>query len=181
MHAKTAELRAAMDHIRAAPPDNAPIAMLCRRPDFGKRDFVQSLDMTVTGGIPGERWATSPWITRPDGSPDPRIQVSILPTRVMETVWLDRETQPHPGDPIVADLDCSYSNLPVGSHLQAGTAILEVSDVFNDACIKWKARYGAPAKDWIMDRQNIHLRLRGLLCKIVQDGTVTLQDRLIKL
>lgn len=170
-----------MDHIRAAPTDNAQISVLCRRPGFGQREFVPELKLTVAQGIPGERWGTSPWMKLPDGKPDPRIQVSILPLRVMEAVWLDRDTQPHPGDPIIADLDCSYANLPVGSLLQAGSAVLQISDVFNDACAKWKARYGTPAKDWITDRENVHLRLRGLLCSIVQDGVVTLQDRLVKL
>lgn len=181
MQATTAQLRAAMPHVRAAPRDNAPIAMLCQRPGFGQRVFPPALTMTVAGGIPGERWTTAPWMKLADGAPDPRIQVSILPLRVMQAVWLDRENQPHPGDPIVADLDCSYANFPVGSRIRAGTAILQVSDVFNDACAKWKARYGAPAKDWITDRENVHLRLRGLLCSIVQDGTVTLTDRLVKL
>ncbi|MBR9651117.1 hypothetical protein [Thalassovita aquimarina] len=181
MQPTTTQLSAAMDHIRAAPRDDAPIEMLCRRPGFGEREFLSELPLTVAAGIPGDRWTTSPWMKLDDGSPDPRIQVSILPSRVLEAVWTDRDNQPHPGDPIVADLDCSYANLPVGSRLQAGTAILEVSDVFNDACVKWKARYGAPAKDWITARENVHLRLRGLLCKIVQDGVVTLEDRLKKL
>lgn len=181
MQATTAQLHAAMPHVLSAPKDNAPIEMLCRRPGFGKRELLSELSLTVAQGIPGDRWRSSPWMTLPDQSPDPRIQVSILPTRVMNAVWLDRDTQPHPGDPIVADLDCSYANIPVGSRLQAGTAVLEVSDVFNDACIKWKQRYGAPAKDWITQREHVHLRLRGLLCRIVQDGTVTLSDRLIKL
>ncbi|MGH1354698.1 MAG: hypothetical protein ACRBBS_06445 [Thalassovita sp.] len=181
MQATTAQLRAAMPDILCAPQNNAPIEMLCRRPGFGEREFVSELKLTVAHGIPGERWLTAPWMRLQDGSPDPRIQVSILPTRVMNAVWLERDTQPHPGDPIVADLDCSYSNFPVGSRLQAGTAVLEVSDVFNDACIKWKKRYGTPAKDWITDRENIHLRLRGLLCKIVHDGTITTTDRLAKI
>ncbi|WP_323780533.1 hypothetical protein [Thalassovita sp.] len=181
MQPTTAQLAAAMDHIRAAPRDDAPIEMLCRRPGYGKRDFLPELTLTVDQGIPGDRWTTSPWMKLADGSPDPRIQVSILPSRVLNAVWLDRDTQPHPGDPIIADLDCSYANLPVGSRVQAGTAVLEVSDVFNDACVKWKARYGAAAKDWITERENVHLRLRGLLCRIVQDGVVTLEDRLRKL
>jgi hypothetical protein len=181
MQATTAQLRAAMPHVLQAPKDDAPINMLCKRPGFGQRVFVDELQMSVANGIPGERWQTAPWMQLDNGSPDPRIQVSILPLRVMEAVWLDRDSQPHPGDPIIADIDCSYGNLPVGSRLQAGTAILEVSDVFNDACIKWKTRYGSPAKDWITDRENVHLRLRGLLCKIVQDGTVTTDDRLKKI
>ncbi|SEP84215.1 hypothetical protein [Thalassovita taeanensis] len=180
-HATTDQLSAALPHVRQAPTDNAPIEMLCLRPGYGQRQMVDQITLTRAQGTPGERWLTAPWMKLADGTPDPRIQVSILPKRVMDAVWLDREGTAHPGDPIVADLETSYGNLPIGTRLQAGTAVLEVSDVFNDGCVKWKARYGAPAKDWITARENVHLRLRGLLCSVVQDGTVTLSDRLIKL
>ena len=53
----------------------------------------------------------------------------------MELVWRDR-SQPHPGDTIVADLDCSLQNLPVGTLIRAGTAVLRTSDEFNNGCVK---------------------------------------------
>ena len=170
-----AELATALPHTLAAPKTDAPIATLCLRPGFGARSFPDSITMTRAHGIPGERWATLPWLRLPDGSPDPRIQVSLLPSRVMDLVWQDR-SQPHPGDPIVADLDMSEANLPVGTHIQAGTAILRVSDVPNNGCVKWKARYGSDAMAWIV--ANPTLRLRGVLCEVIADGTVALTARL---
>ena len=175
------QLNQALAHIRAAPTDHAPIQMLCFRPGYGERRMVDHLDLTVAQGIPGERWLTAPWLKLPDGRPDPRIQVSILPKRVMDAVWLDRAGTVHPGDPIVADIETSYDSLPVGTRLQAGTAVLEVSDAFNEGCVKWKVRYGAAAKDWLVAHENRPLRLRGLLCRIVQDGVVRQDDRLIRL
>ena len=85
---------------------------------------------------------------------------------------------PHPGDPIVADLDCSVENLPEGSLIHAGTAVLRVSDEFNAGCVKWKARYGADARAFIDAPGHPPLRLRGILCAVAQDGEVTLTDRL---
>lgn len=174
-----AELMAALPDILAAPKDNAPIHSLCLRPGYGERRFVDRISMTKAGGIPGERWATAPWLKLADGSPDPRIQVSILPLRVMDLVWRDRVNTPHPGDPIVADLECSLANLPTGSLIAAGTAVLKVSDEFNMACAKWKVRYGADARFFI-DGPPGHadLRLRGILCSVEEDGEVTLADRL---
>lgn len=177
-HATEQELAQALAHIRAAPRDDAPISMLCFRPGYNQREMVESLTLTVDQGIPGERWLNAPWMRLPDGSPDPRIQVSILSKRVMDAVWHDRADTVHPGDPIVADIETSYDSLPVGTRLRAGTAVLEVSDAFNDGCVKWKARYGAAAKDWLVTPENRPLRLRGLLCRIVQDGVVRVGDRL---
>ncbi len=175
-----AELMAALPQVLAAPKTDARIDGLCFRPAFNQRQFPDSLTLTRDQGVPGERWLTAPWMKLPDGSPDPRIQVSILPLRVMDLVWRDREGQPHPGDTIVADLDMSEANLPAGTLLQAGTAVVRVSDAFNDACVKWKVRYGKDAKDWVTAPGHPPLRLRGVLCSVEQDGIVRLGDRLRK-
>lgn len=171
-----AELDAALPNVLAAPKTDAPIAMLCLRPGFGERAFPDRITMTRAHGIPGERWSTLPWMKLPDGSPDPRIQISLLPTRVMDLVWQDRKASPHPGDPIVADLDMTEDNLPPGTLIRAGSALLKVSDLPNNGCVKWKVRYGADAMAWITVDPG--LRLRGVLCSVEQDGDVTLSDRL---
>ena len=169
-----AELNAALPHVLAAPKTDAPILGLCLRPALGERSFPDRIRMTKAAGIPGERWSVTPWMRLEDGSPDPRIQVSILPSRVMDLVWRDR-SQPHPGDPIVADLEMSEANLPVGTLLQAGTAVLRISDVWNDSCAKWKVRYGTDAYTWV--RASPRLRLRGILCSVEVDGEVGLGEK----
>ncbi|MCB1388773.1 MAG: hypothetical protein KDK12_06470 [Rhodobacteraceae bacterium] len=178
----TAEaLAAALPHVRAAPADDAVIEMLCLRPDYNQRRFVDEIAVTAAGGIAGERWATAPWLRLPDGSPHPGIQISVLPRRVLDLVWQDRHATPHPGDTFVADLDTSEENLPEGTLLSAGTAVLRVSGVFNDGCVKWKVRYGAAAKDWLTAPGHPPLRLRGILCSVERDGLMRNGDRLRKL
>jgi hypothetical protein len=174
------ELADALPHVLAAPKDRTQVDHLTFRPAYNQRQHPESLQLTVAQGVPGERWLTAPWLRQEDGSPDPAIQVSILPKRVMDLVWQDR-SQPHPGDTIVADLDCSVANLPPGTLLRAGTARLRVSAVFNDACVKWKVRYGEAAKDWITAPGHPELRLRGILCAVVQDGEVRRGDDLVVL
>lgn len=171
-----ADLDAALQHVTSAPKTDAPITSLCLRPAFNQRAFPDRIRFTRAEAIPGERWLTQPWLRREDGSPHPGIQVSILPTRVMDLVWQDRAATPHPGDPIVADLDTSEENLPPGTLIQAGTAVFRVSDVPNLGCVKWKVRYGADALAWVASAPR--LRLRGILCSVEQDGEVTLTDRL---
>jgi hypothetical protein len=174
----TADLMAGLAHVRAAPRTDAPVDMLCLRPARNERRFPASLQLTRAEGVPGDRWLTMPWSRLEDGSPDPRIQVSILPQRVLDLVWRDRTGTPHPGDTIVADLECSLANLPEGTLIQAGTAVLRVSDFFNDGCAKWKVRYGSDALAFITAPGHPALRLRGVLCSVEQDGIVSLGDRL---
>ena len=137
--ATMAECDAALDHVLAAPKE-ASIEVLCRRPDFGERDFRDTLELRVATGIENERWTKHPWLKLEDGSPDPRIQVSILQRRVLDLCWRNRDSVVYPGDTMITDMDLGEANLPVGTRLQAGTAVLEVSDKFNDACAKWKKR-----------------------------------------
>jgi len=178
-HATEADLAQALPFVRAAPASGGDITMLCLRTVPNQRAFPDRIVLTRAEGIPGERWLTTPWQRLPDGRPDPEIQVSILPSRVLDLVWRDRDGTVHPGDTIVADLDTSEANLPAGTLLRAGTATLRVSGIWNDGCAKWKARYGAPAWHWV--RAAPELRLRGVLCAVEQDGEVTLGDRIEKL
>ncbi|MDU8926789.1 hypothetical protein RXV86_05285 [Alisedimentitalea sp. MJ-SS2] len=175
------ELYRAIPDILAAPKDGAVIDMLCLRPGYGERKFVDQIEVTRSGGIPGERWVTAPWLRLEDGKPHPGIQVCVLQKRVLDLVWRDRENTPHPGDTFIVDMELSEANLPVGQLLLAGGAVLKVSDVFNDACVKWKARYGAAAKDWVTAPGHPELRLRGLLCSVERDGVIRNGDSLTKL
>ncbi|MEH6361745.1 MAG: hypothetical protein V7761_13570, partial [Amylibacter sp.] len=107
-----AELKAALPDVLAAPKDNAPIEQLCLRPDFGERNFVDKMQLTREFGIPDERWNYAPWLKLDNGKADPRIQVSILGTRVLDLVWRDRVNTPNPGDSFMADMDFSEANMP---------------------------------------------------------------------
>lgn len=173
------ELDRAWSHILAAPKDGAAISHLCLRPERNSRQFVDELHLSAAGGIEGDpRWLNEPWLKTEDGKGHPGIQVCVLAKRVLDLVW--KGDVIFPGDTFVADMDLSMDNLPTGTRLAVGEAVLEVSEVFNEGCVKWKARYGQDAYDWARDPMNKHLRPRGILCSIVQDGIIRTGDRLFK-
>lgn len=176
-----AELASALPDVLAAPHDNGPVLLLCTRPRPNARSFPQQVTMTRAGGIAGDFEMSRPWLELPEGGPDPRIQVSILPARVLDLVWRERDYIAHPGDNIVVDMTLTEANLPTGTRLQVGSAVLRISDVPNDGCAKWKVRCGRAAYDWITDPAHLPLRLRGLFCSIEQDGVVTLGDSIRRL
>jgi hypothetical protein len=174
--ADAVSLAAALPHVLAAPRTDGPVRMLCARPRNNQRSFPESLTLTHAAGVVGDCEAVSPWLALPDGSPDPQTQVSILPSRVLDLVWTGRDPARHPGDNIIVDLDLGHANLPVGTLLRAGTAILRVSAEPNDGCAKWKVRMGKDAYAWVRAKANLPYRLRGLFCSVEQDGVVTLRD-----
>ena len=176
-----ATLAAALPAILAAPADAGPIRLLCARPRPNARLFPPRLTLTRAHGVAGDFEMSRPWLTLPDGAPDPRIQVAVIAARVLDLVWRDREAVPHPGDTLTVDMNLTEANLPAGTLLAAGSAVLRVSDVPNDGCVKWKARYGKAAWDWTRDPAHAPLRLRGLFCSIESDGEIALGDRLHRL
>lgn len=169
-----------MDWILSSPKDTGAIETLCVRPNEGERDFVQSMQLNVEEGVVGDRWIRKTWMHLEDGSPDPRLQVCMLSSRVLEVVRTDPAMK-HPGDNIVTDLDLSEANLPIGQRLQIGSSVIEVSDVFNTACPKWLARYGAQSIVWINQPDHKPLRLRGVLAKVVVAGEVKITDTINKI
>lgn len=181
VHITRAELDDLLPEILAAPKEGAAISYLCLRPKRNTRIFPQELQVSAAGGIEGDRWVSQPWKTLPDGSPDPDIQISILNTKVLEAVWRDREKFAHPGDTFCLDMDLSTTNLPVGTLLQVGDVVLRVSGEFNNGCGKWKVRFGRDSFDWINEPAHHALRLRGILCAIVQDGVLRNGDIATKL
>lgn len=174
-------LQSRRDWALSAPRDEAPILALCLRPEEGQRRFARRLRLDPEEGVVGDRWIRKTWMHLPDGRPDPRIQVCLLGARVLQLIRGMADGSVYPGDNVIADMDFSEGNLPAGQRLQLGSAVIEVSDVFNTACSKWQQRYGAASLQWINLPENKPHRLRGILARVVQGGEVGLEDSIRKL
>jgi hypothetical protein len=132
-------------------------------------------------GAIGDRWERKTWLYLPDGSPDPRVQIAVCNSRVLSLMQEASGVYPHPGDTVFTDLDLSEKNLAVGSRLRIGEAVIEVSDVENDACAKFAAQYGGVIFRWIRRPENRALRLRGLFAQVIAGGRVRRGDAVVKL
>lgn len=151
--------------------------MLSWRPKEGVHEAADTLELCVERGVLGDRWAHHCWMTLPDGRSDPRVQVSVTNFALMSMITGSKENARDCGDNIFVDFDLTEANLPVGAQFKIGEAVLEVSDIENDACGKFAKRFGAEAFQWIRQPENQPLRLRGIFCKIIQGGKVRIGDR----
>lgn len=175
------DLAAALPSVLAAPRDGGVVRFLCVRPKPNARTFPELLTLTRAHGVVGDFEMSRPWLTLPDGRPDPQIQVSIMPWQVLDLVWRERDRIAHPGDNIAVDMNLSTESLPPGSLLAAGTAVLRVSEEPNDGCAKWKVRCGQAAHAWVTAPDALIQRRRGLFCSVERDGELRLGDRLRRL
>ena len=150
-------------------------------PELNILGSYEKLSLTSEHGVQGCRWSHMPWLKKEDGSGDPSIQVSILKKRVLDLVYKPGGDTIHPGDTFIVDMDLSHENLPIGAILQSGSVQLRVGGHWNNACVKWKVRYGVDALNWVREDENIKYRLRGVLCEIIKDGIITNGELLTKL
>ena len=153
------------------------VEFLMNRPAEGEHVPVDALYLDVVHGIQGDRWERTAWLKTDTGAPDPRVQVSLTNTSVIRCfTGSEPEAQYRCGDNIYCDMSLTEVALPVGARLQLGEAILEVSDVVNDACGKFAQRFGAEALQWVRRPEHLPLRLRGIFCQIRQSGWVCVGD-----
>jgi MOSC domain-containing protein YiiM len=147
-----------------APRGTGTVRGICVRVDEGVHQMPERVEVTVEDGVAGDRWAT--------GRRDRDAQVTLMNVRVAELIGgpLDRG-----GDNFQVDLDLSEEALPVGTRLQIGSALLEVSPAPHTGCKKFRERFGLDALVWVNDNRD--RRLRGMNCRVLEAGAVAVGDR----
>jgi MOSC domain-containing protein YiiM len=85
------------------------------------------------------------------------------------------------GDQLYLDLDISVANLPPGTQLALGSAVIEVTAQPHNGCAKFARRFGEQALKFVNSEMGKQLRLRGMNAKVVVPGTVRAGDEVRKL
>jgi MOSC domain-containing protein YiiM len=84
------------------------------------------------------------------------------------------------GDQLYVDLDLGEANLPAGTRLAIGDAVLEVSAAPHTGCAKFSGRFGVDALRFVSTPEGRELRLRGMNTRVVRGGTIALGDVVTK-
>jgi hypothetical protein len=165
-----------LDHVLAAPRDAAPLELIVARPGPGERTILDEAVLDEQSGLVGDGWLARGSRSTPDRSANPAAQLTLMSTRVLAAIEPDRSRWPLAGDQLHLDLDLSAENLPAGTRLTVGEAVLEVTDLPHTGCAQFSARFGADALRWISTPTGRANRMRGMYVRIVTGGTVRLGD-----
>jgi MOSC domain-containing protein YiiM len=180
-HLDTAALQAGLGHVRESPPDHGTVDMIVRRPAVNEREVLAVGTLDVKTGLAGDTWQVRGSTRTPDGSAHPGRQLTVINSRAALLVAQEPGRRTLAGDQLYVDLDLSPANLPAGTRLAVGSAVIEVSEEPHLGCAKFAARFGEEAWRFVNSRAGRGLRLRGLNARILTSGTVRPGDQISKL
>ncbi|MDQ2690803.1 MAG: MOSC domain-containing protein [Chloroflexota bacterium] len=175
------QLEAGMDYIRQSPKDLGLLKMIVRRPLEDEREILEEGELNLSEGLVGDTWKMRSSRHTRDGSANPESQITIMNARASELVAQDRERWPLAGDQLYVDMDLSDENLPPGTQLAIGSAILEVSAQPHTGCKKFSTRFGVEAMKFVNSPEGRHLHLRGINTRVVRGGLIRVGDRVKKI
>jgi MOSC domain-containing protein YiiM len=176
IHLAMDELENGLEHIRQSPRDGGVLAMIVRRPEEGKREVLDEGVLDSAEGLVGDNWRMRPKPAPEDDPAHRDNQITLMNVRVVGLVAQAKERWPMAGDQLYVDLDLSVENLPVGTRLAIGSAVIEVSPLPHTGCKLFMARFGPDALQFVNSKTGKPLRLRGLNAKVVQPGVVRSGD-----
>ncbi|HEX2129262.1 MAG TPA: hypothetical protein VHF58_08605 [Solirubrobacterales bacterium] len=165
------ELEARLDEIRAAPTDAGTLELIVSRPGgLGERTLLEVGELHPEAGLAGDRWS----VLGPKRGRWTEAQLTIMSARAAAVVTGtdDHERWALAGDQLYVDLDLSQANLPAGSHLAIGEAVVEIIADPHTGCGKFSRRFGVDASKFVNTKLGRELRLRGVNAQVVQGGTV---------
>ena len=152
-----------------------------RRPQVDAREVLEEGELDLVEGLVGDSWKVRASTRTPDGSPHPDMQLNVMNARVIALVAGEKGRWPLAGDQLFIDMDVSQENLPPGTRLALGSAVIEVTDQPHAGCKKFAARFGLDALKLVNSPVGKQLQLRGVNAKVAQPGVIRVGDFVKKL
>jgi MOSC domain-containing protein YiiM len=180
-HVAREELEAGIPEIRASPKDDGLVELLVARPAVGERSVLEEGTLDLSVGLVGDSWHTRGSSSTADGRAHPERQLTLMNARAAALFARTRERWPLAGDQIYVDFDLSGENLPAGSRVALGSAIVEVTAEPHTGCGHFSRRFGLEALRFVNSPVGRELNLRGINARVIVEGTVRPGDAVRKL
>jgi MOSC domain-containing protein YiiM len=168
------ELEAGLEEVCESPSDEGVLRQIVRRPAVRKREVLEFGELNQAEGLAGDSWRLR------GKNPHPDVQLTVMNARAIALIARREDRWSLAGDQLFVDLDLSERNLPAGTRLAIGTAVIEVSDEPHTGCGHFVERFGLDAMKLVNSPRGRTLRLRGLNARVVQAGLIRVGDTVRK-
>ncbi len=173
-------LESGLEWIRNSPTDHGRVDLIVRRPAENERETLSAAVLDCLEGLVGDSWRVRGSKRTADGAAEPKTQLTLMNARVAALVAGGGDRRGLAGDQLYVDLDLSQQNLPPGTRLGIGSAVVEVTDHPHLGCKKFAGRFGQDALRFVNSKVGRELRLRGMNARVVAAGTVSAGDAIFK-
>jgi hypothetical protein len=180
-HLTRQELEAGLGEVRSSPRDEGSLRLIVRRPRVGEREVLEEAELDQALGLVGDSWHSRRSSRSPDREPHPDMQLNIMNSRAISLIAGSEDRWALAGDQLYVDLDLSPVNLPPGTRLALGDAIIQITDQPHTGCGKFRGRFGDAAFELVNSPAGRDLNLRGVCARVVRAGAIRTGDRLRKL
>ena len=175
-HLSADKLEQGIDHILASPSEVGTLKLIVLRPDVDQRETPEEGRLDTEQGLVGDNWSTRGSRSTADGSAHPEMQLNIMNARVIGLLAQTLDRWSLAGDQLFLDMDLSDDNLPPGTQLALGDAIIEVTEPPHTGCKKFAARFGVDAMVFVNSGRGRKLNFRGINAKVIQSGDIEVGD-----
>jgi hypothetical protein len=176
-HLTASELESGLEEIGRSPEQGGVLEMIVRRPRVGEREVLSEGQLDPSEGLVGDNWR----IRGGGRTPNPDAQLTLMNSRVVALVSQDKSRWQLAGDQLYIDLDLGEDNLPAGTRLAIGSAVIEVTAQPHTGCAKFVERFGLDAMNFVNAREHKVLHLRGINTRVIGAGVIRVGDTVNKL
>lgn len=176
----TEQIEAGLADVLASPKDTGTLELVLRRPDVEQREVLDAVELNIAEGVAGDNWNQRSSTRTDDGSPHPDMQLNVMNARFASLIAQSPDRRQLAGDQLYIDMDISEQNMPPGTRLAIGNAVIEVTDQPHTGCKKFTQRFGLDAHRFVNSDRGKALRLRGLNAKVVTEGKISTGDTITK-
>ncbi len=168
-HLSLAELDAGIRGLPPAPRERGTLGLILSRPEDGARTTPQRVLLDRELGVPGDAWSRLP------APRNLEMQLAVM-NRDVASLIAGGQPLVTFGDNLYVDLDLSTGNLPAGTRLRIGAAVVEVTPHPHNGCSQFNARFGNDALRFVQRPETRSQNYRGVYWRVVEPGAVALGD-----
>ena len=167
-HLSLAELEAGLRALPAAPKERGTLALILARREDGARTTPGSVRLDRMLGVPGDAWGRQP-------ERNLEMQLAVMNRDVAALVAAGQPLTRF-GDNLYVDLDLSAANLPFGTRIRVGSALVEMTPYPHNGCAKFNARFGNDALRLVQRKETRDQNYRGVYWRVVEPGEIAVGD-----